>query len=297
MDESILEMKKQLHEREKELDALYKLSALFTEPELTISTISKKTAAILKESMQYQNNADVSIFISEVNDSIDNKNNTIDETEAVDSCSASSVFSINKRVTINMFYSQHHGTVRKKLVFLDRERALVKSTTALLANVLQKNELENILRQSTIRLQSQTEDLENKNIALREILAQYGLEKNNYRAEEKTFLDSIIYPEINRILNSENLSEHCRDSILNIRASMENKFGKSSDNLVNVQHFLTPRELEICNLIKNGMSTKEISSHLNISDLTVERHRNTIRKKLNLINSSVNLTSFLRKPT
>lgn len=292
-----IDLNKQLHEREKELDALYKLSLLFTEPELTPDTIFKETAEILKESMQHQNNSKVGIFISDFNDSTENVNNFIDNNKASDSCSYSSVFSISNRITIAMFYVRNANDDDEQPTFLDREKHLVKSTTALLANVLQKNELENILRQSTIRLQHQTEDLENKNIALKEIMAQYGMEKKNNQADEKTFLDSIIYPEINKILQNEDLSKHSRDSILNIRTSLEHKFGKSSDNLITVQHLLTPRELEICILIKNGMATKEISSHLNISDLTVERHRNTIRKKLKLNNSNVNLTIFLRKPS
>jgi len=42
---------------------------------------------------------------------------------------------------------------------------------------------------------------------------------------------------------------------------------------------LTTREIEICNMIKNGLVNKEIASLLNISLGTIERHRNNIRKK------------------
>ncbi|HPN31120.1 MAG TPA: response regulator [bacterium] len=45
---------------------------------------------------------------------------------------------------------------------------------------------------------------------------------------------------------------------------------------------LTERELEICELIKNKLSSKMIASELNISLLTVERHRFNIRNKLKL---------------
>ncbi|MDC7227899.1 MAG: helix-turn-helix transcriptional regulator [Spirochaetales bacterium] len=288
------DLESQLHEREKELDALYKLSILFTKPNLTSAIICDKTAVILKEAMQYPDNADVGIFISDFNDPIEN--NSVKNTKPVDSFSCSSIFSINKRVTIFSYYFQPARGYVAELVFLDRERYLVESTTALLANVLQKNELENILRESTIRLQKQTDDLEKKNIALHEIMAQYGIEKKNYQDEEKTFLNSIIYPEISKLLQNEKLSSHDRDLILNIRFSLENKFGKDSNSLTHIQHLLTPRELEVCNLIKNGMLTKEISSLLGISELTVERHRNTVRKKLKLNNSNINLTSFLRNP-
>jgi DNA-binding NarL/FixJ family response regulator len=45
---------------------------------------------------------------------------------------------------------------------------------------------------------------------------------------------------------------------------------------------LTSREREVLQLIAEGMTTKEISSHLNVSIKTVETHRRKIMKKLNI---------------
>ena len=49
---------------------------------------------------------------------------------------------------------------------------------------------------------------------------------------------------------------------------------------------LSERELQIVKLIKEGFSSKEISSQFNISLKTVEVHRHNILKKLNLKNSA-----------
>lgn len=49
---------------------------------------------------------------------------------------------------------------------------------------------------------------------------------------------------------------------------------------------LSNRELDVIKLIKEGMSSKEISKSLNISLKTVEVHRHNILKKLNLKNSA-----------
>ena len=57
---------------------------------------------------------------------------------------------------------------------------------------------------------------------------------------------------------------------------------------------LTPREMEICNHIKNGLRSKEIADLLNISVQTVEKLRQKIRKKLKIEGTSANLSSFLR---
>lgn len=55
---------------------------------------------------------------------------------------------------------------------------------------------------------------------------------------------------------------------------------------------LTEREMQIINLIKEGLSSKEIASKLNISLKTVEVHRHNILKKLKLKNSA-SLVNFI----
>jgi DNA-binding CsgD family transcriptional regulator len=56
---------------------------------------------------------------------------------------------------------------------------------------------------------------------------------------------------------------------------------------------LSPREMEVCRLIKNGMTSKEIAEALNLSLLTVYKYRELIRKKLRLVNDDTNLQSYL----
>jgi len=55
---------------------------------------------------------------------------------------------------------------------------------------------------------------------------------------------------------------------------------------------LTEREMQIINLIKEGFSSREISTSLNISLKTVEVHRHNILKKLKLKNSA-SLVNFI----
>jgi DNA-binding CsgD family transcriptional regulator len=57
---------------------------------------------------------------------------------------------------------------------------------------------------------------------------------------------------------------------------------------------LTPRELEIALLIKEGKSSKEISEILSISKKAVQFHRQNLRKKLGIARSRVNLVTYLR---
>lgn len=49
---------------------------------------------------------------------------------------------------------------------------------------------------------------------------------------------------------------------------------------------LTPRQIEIINLIRKGLSSKEIGVYLNIAVKTVEVHRQNIHKKLKIKNAA-----------
>ncbi len=56
---------------------------------------------------------------------------------------------------------------------------------------------------------------------------------------------------------------------------------------------LTPSEIQIADLIKQGKTSKEIASILNISPNAVAFHRGNLRKKLGLSNKKVNLRTYL----
>ena len=56
---------------------------------------------------------------------------------------------------------------------------------------------------------------------------------------------------------------------------------------------LSPREIEICDMIRGGLASKEIAEALNLAVHTIEKHRRNVRQKLGLTNQGTNLYSFL----
>jgi DNA-binding CsgD family transcriptional regulator len=60
---------------------------------------------------------------------------------------------------------------------------------------------------------------------------------------------------------------------------------------------LTPTEVKVADLIRQGQPTKAIAALLNTSPSTVEKHRNKIRKKLGILNKNKNLQTFLNSLT
>ncbi|MFK7825461.1 MAG: helix-turn-helix transcriptional regulator [Oligoflexales bacterium] len=56
---------------------------------------------------------------------------------------------------------------------------------------------------------------------------------------------------------------------------------------------LSPKEIQICNMIKNGLTVKEIAQMFHLSPRTVDKHRENIRKKLGLKSKKINLATYL----
>ena len=57
---------------------------------------------------------------------------------------------------------------------------------------------------------------------------------------------------------------------------------------------LSPTEIVICNMIRSGLTSKEIAKLRHISPVTVARHREHIRKKLGIANTKTNLSTYLQ---
>lgn len=56
---------------------------------------------------------------------------------------------------------------------------------------------------------------------------------------------------------------------------------------------MTPKEIQVANLIKAEKSSKDISELLNVSVRAVDFHRGNLRKKIGLKNKKANLRSCL----
>ena len=90
----------------------------------------------------------------------------------------------------------------------------------------------------------------------------------------------------NRLLAiaSSNIPKNVRDEIMSI----------TSDTTDISEIKLTKRELEIANLYTKGLLNKEIADQLNISQRTVENHKNNLFKKLG-INNTVELMRYMQR--
>ena len=145
------------------------------------------------------------------------------------------------------------------------------------------------LSRSERKLTKQKLVLERKNIALKELIAQIELEKKDLKDRIRANVENIILPSLDKIRfdnGAKDSVEQHRMTILDLTSS----FGlKVADNRMK----LTPREIEVCTLVKNGLTNKEISQLLCIALHTVEKHRRMARNKLGLANKGINLRTYL----
>lgn len=147
------------------------------------------------------------------------------------------------------------------------------------------------LREHQRELSAQNELLQQKNIALREVMTQLESEKQRIARQVQANVDQIILPILSKIrMQCPKAQQGYLDLLEESLSEITSTYGcKLSDPT----HGLTQKEIEVCNLVRKGMSSKEIGKLLNISHRTVETYRNRIRKKLNLTGTTANLASFL----
>jgi DNA-binding CsgD family transcriptional regulator len=67
----------------------------------------------------------------------------------------------------------------------------------------------------------------------------------------------------------------------------------SASSLSSVYKSLTPKEIQVASMVREGASTKAIAATLSLSPETISIHRKNIRSKLGLNSKSDNLRSYL----
>ncbi len=148
------------------------------------------------------------------------------------------------------------------------------------------------LRETAEKLRQEHREANRKNTALNEVLKHLEQDKAVYRHEVSANLENLLRPVIDRL--EKGAAALKPDDIDKVRVGLSRILGEEIDDFQNNLSRLSPRELDISEMIKKGMSTKEIASGLDLSPETVHKHRQSIRKKLQIDSRGVSLASYLR---
>jgi len=151
---------------------------------------------------------------------------------------------------------------------------------------------EDKLRQNARELEERHIELQEKNTALNQILDHIEKERQEYKHHICREIESECLPVLQRAkVEAAPASVKALDRLIKrLKDSLDRDIDVFQDRLSR----LTSRELEICDLIKIGRTSKEICALLSLSLTTVSTHRQNIRKKLGITSKGVNLGTFLR---
>jgi PAS domain S-box-containing protein len=134
--------------------------------------------------------------------------------------------------------------------------------------------------------------LQEVNSALKALLRQRDEDRKELEEALLSNVENLILPYIKRLKNGPLSSSQA--SLLEILEShlneLTSKFGRT---LALEYRVLTPTEMRVAALVRDGKTSKEIADLLCVSEKTASFHRNNIRTKLGLRGTGANLRSHL----
>jgi DNA-binding CsgD family transcriptional regulator/PAS domain-containing protein len=146
--------------------------------------------------------------------------------------------------------------------------------------------------QASEALENANRLLNEKNIALYEVLGSIAAEKRRIGRQITKNVQKIVLPLFHSL--SPSLNRRQQRSLEQIQRAVEEIVSPFVDNISSAVESLTPRELRVCNFIKQGMAVKEIAEMEHLSPQTIAAHRRNIRRKLGIANHKINLTRHLQ---
>ncbi len=154
------------------------------------------------------------------------------------------------------------------------------------------NELEHRVKERTRELEIKKNSLEEINTAMKVLLKKREEDKTELEDNVLTNVKELVVPYFEKIKKTK--LDGQQEAFLSIIESNLNEIISPFTRKMSLKYLnLTPTEIQIANLIRNGSPTKKIAELMNISPRTVETHRKNIRRKIGLKAKRANLRSHL----
>ncbi len=152
--------------------------------------------------------------------------------------------------------------------------------------------LEQIVEQRTNQLAKKNEHLEQLNTALTVLLKKRENDKKDMREQMVLNVKGLIFPYLEKLKRSK-LSSDQKVSLSVIESNLNNVISPFIHRFSRQYIQYTPTEIQIANMVKDGMTSKEIAEVMNLSPETISNHRKHIRRKSGIANKKINLRTEL----
>lgn len=175
-----------------------------------------------------------------------------------------------------------------------KEDEFLLTVANILAGIIERKRAEESLKLREIELSDKTKHLEETNTALKVLLEQRKRDKLELEENILLNMKNLIIPCLEKLSNTKLNSEQSTyvellgSNILEITSPLIKKLSSKFLDL-------TPMEIKVASLIKEGKTTKEIADLFCVSENTIVFHRNNIRAKVGIRNERMNLRTFLQR--
>ncbi len=163
-------------------------------------------------------------------------------------------------------------------------------------DITRRKKVEASLRKVHLKLEKKirerTKSLKEANTALRVLLSEKNRDKKALEEKMQFNVGQLILPYIEQLKNS-SLTDRQKTLIEIIESNLRDILVSLVGGVPAGQLRLTPTEIKVANLVRQGKTTKEIAEISRLSHRTIDGHRNNIRKKLGIRQKKINLRSYL----
>lgn len=284
-EEEPAKLERALHERVKELNCLYGLAQLMREPSGTLHQVLPRVVALLPPAWQHQEVCCARItFGEEVYKS--------DGFRVTRWRQAARIVLDGEPVgEVAVFYTEERPALYEG-PFLREERILLEVVAEHIAGMAKRLSTERELYELSAQLRAEREALKEANVALRAVLSRIEEEKRDIRRHMQANLEKILTPMLATLAMQ--VPKPLRSYVDLLRDNLDNIASPFIGQLSQHHRSLTPTEISICNMIRSGLTSKEIAQMRGTATSTVKRHRERIRRKLGLPGTKTNLASYLQ---
>jgi PAS domain S-box-containing protein len=203
------------------------------------------------------------------------------------------------RGRIGHYEGKYLSVVGNKLTPLKAEFAPIKDSNGIVTggigifeDITFRMQTQEALKESDTQLRMKATELEESNTALKVLLKQRENDKDELEGNIVANVKHLIMPYIEKLKKNRDVSDDL--VYLNIlESNLKEIISPFAQKLSSNHSGLTPKEIQVANLTRDGKQDKEISEILSISLDTVKFHRKNIRKKLGLYGQRTNLRSYL----